>query len=90
MPSTQSLKFRRIKKIISYVVFVVVTFSASLLFLPHELFLLSAIVVLVMLRAVEKELNGLNLRTKQNLETQSAVKESSQNLRHSSMSEVTS
>lgn len=90
MPSTQSLKSRKTKKIIAYVIFVVITFSTSLLFLPHELFLLSTIVVLLMLRAVEKELSGITSKPKQVLDIQPVVKESVQKFQHPTMSKVIS
>lgn len=53
---------KKIKKIIAYIVFVVITFTLSLLFMPFELFLLSTIVVLIALRGVEKEIGGFNLK----------------------------
>lgn len=52
----------KIIKIISYILFAVLTFIGSLLFLPFEVFLLSTIVVLIALRSLEKELSNFDMR----------------------------
>lgn len=61
---------KKMKKIVAYIVFVVITFTVSLLFMPFELFLCSTIVVLIALRGVEKELGGFNLSSFKTLDAQ--------------------
>jgi hypothetical protein len=46
---------KNLTKIAIYVLFIIATFSLSLLFIPYEFFFFSAVVVLIALRGVEKE-----------------------------------
>lgn len=59
----------KIVKISGYILFVVLTFTGSLLFMPFEIFLLSTIVVLIALRGLEKELGDFNVRNLKAFET---------------------
>lgn len=54
---TNKLKAKVMKKIIFYITIIIVTFSGSLLFMPYEFFLVTALIVLLFLNAIEKELN---------------------------------
>ena len=60
---------KKTMKIIGYILFVIVTFTGSLLFMPFEIFLISTIVVLAALRGLEKELGDFNVRNLKTFET---------------------
>lgn len=54
--------WKNVAKICVYVLFIVAIFTFSLLTMPYEYFFVSAIVVLVALRGVEKELRHIDLK----------------------------